>query len=93
MRVGLSPCPAGPPRPEEHLSRQRPGCRGRVLISWAVPGAEGRVCVPGAYRGGGDRGFVVEEGRGALGRAAALKMLSNYCATLALWHAAALAWL
>lgn len=57
----------------------------------------GVLCVPGARRGwggaGGDWCCAVGEGRGALGKPAALKVLSNYCATLALWHPAALAWL
>lgn len=42
---------------------------------------------------GEDWGFVAVEERGALGKPVALKVLSNCCTTLALWHPAALAWL
>lgn len=32
VSVGLSPRPADPPRPGDHLSRERPGGRGRFFI-------------------------------------------------------------
>lgn len=65
------------------------------LISCAMPVFEGRVCVPGVKRRGvgvgGREGMAWRiaalswrRGRGALGKPAALRVLSNNCATSAL---------
>lgn len=62
VRVGLSPCPAGPSPPRGAPFPGAIQVPREGLISCAMPGAEGRVCVPGAHRGGGRGGLRLYRG-------------------------------